>query len=146
MCCDGTLIVSFSSKCKRKAQSNSKLMLQMVIDNSELPPMQDASFPDITLTTIAFGSCHSRGALNKRLISDPSHKTIWDTIATVVQPQTFLWTGDAIYPPMEVKGDYPLEVLKSEFHQMKTNTTLGYASFIKNKFLEGGVHGTWDDQ
>ena len=120
-------------------------MLQMVIDNSELPPMQDASFPDITLTTIAFGSCHSRGALNKRLLSDPSRKTIWDTIATVVQPQTFLWTGDAIYPPMEVKGDYPLEVLKSEFHQMKTNTTLGYASFIKNTFLEGGVHGTWDD-
>lgn len=110
-----------------------------------LPTPADASFPNINLTRIAFGSCHSRGALNKRLESDPNSKTIWDIIASVVQPQTFLWTGDAVYPPKEVKGDYPLEVLKYEFHQMKTNTTLGYANFIKNNMLEGGVHGTWDD-
>ncbi|KAK1744159.1 alkaline phosphatase D family protein [Skeletonema marinoi] len=106
----------------------------------------DASFPNINLTRIAFGSCHSRGAVNKRLSTDHNNnKTIWDTIAAVVQPQTFLWTGDAVYPPMEVKGDYPLEVLKYEFYQMKTNTTLGYASFIQNKMLEAGIYGTWDD-
>lgn len=107
----------------------------------------DASYTNVNVTRIAFGSCHSRGALNKHLSSYPSsnNKTIWETIAAVVQPQTFLWTGDAIYPPTEVKGDYLLETLKSEFHQMKTNTTLGYANFINNKMLEGGVHGTWDD-
>mmetsp|Transcript_28255 Transcript_28255/g.56859 ORF Transcript_28255/g.56859 Transcript_28255/m.56859 type:complete len:83 (-) Transcript_28255:111-359(-) len=70
----------------------------------------DASFPNINLTRIVFGSCHSRGAVNKRLSTDHNNnKTIWDTIAAVVQPQTFLWTGDAVYPPMEVKGDYPQE-------------------------------------
>ncbi len=111
-----------------------------------IPAPADASFPDINLTRIAFGSCHSRGALNSRLLSDPrSSKTIWDTIASVVQPQTFLWTGDAVYPPKEVKGDYPLEVLQHEFEQMKTNTTLGYANFIQNKSLEAGVLGTCDD-
>eukprot|EP00984_Skeletonema_dohrnii_P008865 scaffold3303_cov93-Skeletonema_dohrnii-CCMP3373.AAC.5 len=126
-------------------------MQEEALSNQMLPVASadhelDASFPNINLTRIAFGSCHSRGAVNKRLSAEPNNnKTIWDTIAAVVQPQTFLWTGDAVYPPMEVKGDYPLEVLKYEFQQMKTNTTLGYASFIQNKMLEAGVHGTWDD-
>lgn len=72
----------------------------------------DASFPNINLTKIAFGSCHSRGAFDKHFAADPGKSTIWNTIAEVDRPQTFLWTGDAVYSPMEVKGNYPLDVLK----------------------------------
>ena len=124
---------------KQKAEQE---LMEFPSSNDEL----DKSFPDINLTRIAFGSCHSRGAFDKHFATELTiNNTIWDTIAEVVQPQTFLWTGDAVYPPMKVKGDYPLDVLKNEFHQMKTNETLGYASFIRNKMLEAGVHGTWDD-
>ena len=107
----------------------------------------DASYPNVNLSRIAFGSCHSRGAVNKRRLSaDPSYKTtIWQTIESTVQPQTFFWLGDAIYPPKEVKGDTPLDILEKEFHEMKTNATLGYANFIQSKVLEAGVHGTYDD-
>ena len=125
-------------------------LMQEVSGSQMLPASPDheldASFPNVHLSRIAFGSCHSRGAVNKRLSIYPNNNiTIWDAIAATVQPQTFLWTGDAVYAPMEVKGDTPLDTLKNEFHEMKTNTTLGYANFIQNKMLEGGVHGTWDD-
>ncbi len=105
----------------------------------------DLSYPNITLSRIAFGSCHSRGSVNKRISRDPTYKTIWTTIASSVKPQTFLWTGDAVYPPKEVKGDTPAEVLEKEFHEMKTNTTIGYVEFIRNNMLVAGVHGTYDD-
>lgn len=118
---------------------------QMLPESPDCDKLLDASLPNVHLTRIAFGSCHSRGAVNKRLSADPNSKSIWDVIAESVQPQTFLWTGDSVYPPLEVKGDTPLDILKNEFHQMKTNTTLGYANFIHNNMLVGGVHGTWDD-
>jgi alkaline phosphatase D len=114
--------------------------------SGDVKELDNLSFPNVNLSRIAFGSCHSRGAVKKRLSIDPyNNKTIWDTIASTVQPQTFLWTGDAVYPPMDVKGDTPLEMLKYEYHQMKTNKTFGYANFIQNKVLEFGVHGTYDD-
>jgi alkaline phosphatase D len=125
---------------QEEASSGSQ-MIPASPDHDEL----DTSFPNVHLTRIAFGSCHSRGAVNKRLFTDPNSKTICDVIAASVQPQTFLWTGDAVYPPIEVKGDTPLDILKNEFQQMKTNRTLGYTNFIHNKMLEAGVHGTWDD-
>lgn len=109
----------------------------------------DASYPDVNLERIAFGSCHSRGALTKSLSTTNAPEgasTIWDTIASTVQPQAFLWTGDAIYPPMKVKGDTPLEVMRNEYQQMLHNKTLGYSEFLqKDDILMGGVHGTWDD-
>jgi alkaline phosphatase D len=115
-------------------------------------PMPDGSYPDVELSHIAFGSCHSRGAVNKRLskfnggTDDPnSTSTIWDVINTSVQPQAFLWTGDAIYPPMKVKGDTPLEVMHEEYRKMLHNSTFGYDKFINNQHLVGGVHGVWDD-
>jgi len=75
----------------------------------------DISYPDVKLEKVAFGSCHSRGALNKHISkSNDSHKTIWDTITSTVDPQTFLWTGDSIYPPRGVKGDTPLSVMQHE--------------------------------
>ena len=79
----------------------------------------DISYPEIKLEKVAFGSCHSRGALNKRISrlndsSSSSHKRIWDTIASSVDPQTFLWTGDSIYPPRGIKGDTPLSVMQYE--------------------------------
>lgn len=117
-----------------------------------LVPMPDAFYPNVDLSRIAFGSCHSRGAVNKRLSKSNSgtdgqnsSSTIWDVIDSSVQPQAFLWTGDAIYPPMEVKGDTPLEVMHEEYRQMLHNSTLGYARFINNQHLVGGVYGVWDD-
>ena len=106
----------------------------------------DAKY-DANISRIAFGSCHSRGALNKRLsISSHTNSTIiWDIITRTVQPQAFLWTGDAIYPPMKVKGDTPLDVMHEEYAQMLNNATLGYIKFIKNEQMVGGVHGVWDD-
>lgn len=114
----------------------------------------DVFYPDINLTRIAFGSCHSRGAVNKRIQSKASSatnddasapiSTVWDVISSTLQPQTFLWTGDAIYPPMSVKGDTPLHVMLYEYDQMLQNNTLGYARFLQNDLI-GGVHGTWDD-
>ena len=107
---------------------------------------RDVTHSQVELTRLAFGSCHSRGAINQRLIKSGSIKpTIWDVIGNKVKPQAFLWTGDAIYPPMKIKGDTPLNVMHEEYNQMLSNNTLGYAKFIKEKYLIGGVHGVWDD-
>ncbi|KAL7481266.1 hypothetical protein ACHAW6_006943 [Cyclotella cf. meneghiniana] len=111
-----------------------------------------ATHPKLNLSRLAFGSCHSRGAVNKRLSKARSdnnglvtNSTIWDVITATVDPQTFLWTGDAIYPPMKIKGDTPIHLMQDEYEQMMTNDTLGYAKFIRGEHLIGGVHGVWDD-
>ena len=108
----------------------------------------DASY-EIELERIAFGSCHSRGAFNKRLTSKDNGDapTIFDTISSTVQPQTFLWTGDSIYPPKGLHGDMPLSIMQIEYDEMRHNTTLGYAKFRDDSknMLIGGIHGTWDD-
>lgn len=107
---------------------------------------RDMTYSQVELTRLAFGSCHSRGAINRRLIKSGSIKsTIWDVIGNKIKPQAFLWTGDAIYPPMKVKGDTPLNIMYEEYSQMLSNSTLGYATFIKEKYLISGVHGVWDD-
>lgn len=144
----------------RKSHKNYLILLLLVVAaeqlqgiplNSSSSGKADVSYPDVKLERIAFGSCHSRGAVNKRLAASSSgesrysNKTIWDTIARTVQPQTFLWTGDAIYPPMKTKGDTPLDVLRNEYDQMLYNETLGYAKFIQSDFLMAGIHGVWDD-
>ena len=102
---------------------------------------------DVNLERIAFGSCHSRGelikSLNKSNTLHADGSTVWDIIASTVQPQAFLWSGDAIYPPKNIKGDTPLSVMQNEYQQMMHNTTLGYAQFRQTK--EPAVLGTWDD-
>jgi alkaline phosphatase D len=112
----------------------------------------DATQRQVELSRIAFGSCHSRGAFNKRLSTANSgtnglsaNSTIWDAITSTVQPQAFLWTGDAIYPPMKIKGDTPINVMHEEYNQMLYNSMLGYATFVNDTNLIGGVHGIWDD-
>ncbi|KAL3794310.1 hypothetical protein HJC23_012435 [Cyclotella cryptica] len=113
----------------------------------------DVAYPSVHLSRLAFGSCHSRGAVDKRLSKSRSNNngglvansTIWDVITATVEPQAFLWTGDAIYPPMKLKGDTPLDVMQDEYKQMMTNETLGYANFRRNQHLIGGLHGVWDD-
>ena len=109
----------------------------------------DIAYPSLNLTRLAFGSCHSR-AVNRRLAksradSNANNSTIWDVINSTIQPQTFLWAGDAIYPPMKIKGDTPVNVMQDEYHQMLTNDTLGYSKFVRDGHLTGGVHGVWDD-
>ena len=109
----------------------------------------DEYHPDVWLESIAFGSCHSRGQLNEHMLKAKADgvkpSNIWDTIASKVDPQAFLWTGDAIYEPRGVKGDIPLDVMQNEYEQILHNKTIRYGKFIHSGLLEGGVHGTWDD-
>ena len=78
-------------------------------------------------------------------IANANNSTIWDTMFMSLQPQTFLWTGDAIYAPANIKGDTPLDVLRNEYHQMLHNKTMGYTQFLQEIGGAGGIHGTWDD-
>ena len=135
----------------------------------------DSSHPDVDLRRIAFGSCHSSGALDRRrrrrrqtiqrsretktgdddspaeASASYSNETIWDAISSTVRPQAFLWTGDAAYPPEEIRGDAPPGVMTDEYTRMLDDEDLGYARFLR--WSSGGagggitssVHGTWDD-
>ena len=85
------------------------------------------------LTKIAFGSCHKRKYVR---LNDTT--TIWDAIRQE-NPQTFLWTGDAVYPPS--RGTASLQQLDGEYQQMLTNQTLGYATLQPPL----GIYGTQDD-
>lgn len=100
------------------------------------------------LSRIAFGSCHSRNAFDRdySVGNDAGaingSPPIWDVIRREVEPQAFLWTGDAVYPPRNAtKGDTPLHILTDEYHHMLHNETLGYSSFRRGIV----VAGTWDD-
>jgi len=94
---------------------------------------QDLSFPNRTLTRIAFGSCH-----NKKY-SNPS---IWNSIRDTIDPELWIWTGDSVYPP---KGVASMDALAYEYQQMKENKTLGYKNFLEETKSLWGVFGTWDD-
>jgi alkaline phosphatase D len=79
---------------------------------------------------IAFGSCH------KNKYADPR---IWRTLQST-HPSAFLWTGDAVYPP--VRNIASLEQLETEYDRMLHNGTIGYRDFIDDDME---VFGTWDD-
>lgn len=85
----------------------------------------------ITNTKFAFGSCH------KSKYADPQ---IWKTI-TKESPDAFLWTGDAVYPP--VRGLASIELLQAEYHRMKHSDAIGYSEFVSRTQIP--VFGTWDD-
>ena len=135
----------------------------------------DSSHPDVDLRRIAFGSCHSGGAFDRRrrrqIIQrsretktgdddspaaasssySSSNETIWDAISSTVRPQAFLWTGDAAYPPAEIRGDAPPDAMRDEYRRMLGDEDLGYARFLRWSGAVGAgggilsVHGTWDD-
>ena len=110
--------------------------------------MPDAAYPSLTITKLAFGSCHSRKAFD-RLPPNPNtntNATIWDVISAH-QPDAFLWAGDAVYPPKKL-GDADVNVLVEEYNQLLHNNTLGYARTMlppSPTAPRGGIHGTYDD-
>mmetsp|Transcript_12103 Transcript_12103/g.22651 ORF Transcript_12103/g.22651 Transcript_12103/m.22651 type:complete len:478 (+) Transcript_12103:66-1499(+) len=117
---------------------------------SRLPkPKIDVEYPHVTIHRLAFGSCHR----NKAVKISPQQPIIWDAISSL-QPDAFLWTGDAIYTSQKT-GISPISLLQYEYDQMLNNETLGYKTFLEkanggkssssSSFLKGGVHGTWDD-
>ncbi|KAI2493467.1 PhoD-like phosphatase [Fragilaria crotonensis] len=93
----------------------------------------------VPLTKIAFGSCHkNKYAGNIDDGGGGGKTTIWDAVRKE-DPQTFLWTGDAVYPPSRRIAS--LEQLEHEYKQMHTNSTIGYSNFKPPL----GIFGTWDD-
>ena len=111
-----------------------------IIPSHSLP---DVTYPDLTPKTIAFGSCHSRKSFDRSY--SPDKVNIWDTISAH-EPDAFLWLGDAIYPPNKL-GNAPVEALRYEYEQLRTNATLGYSRTMLSTPTgpSGGIHGTYDD-
>lgn len=86
-----------------------------------------------TITTLAFGSCHKSKYANPQ---------VWYNIAAT-DPETFLWTGDAIYPPIRDVADP--QTMYKEYQNMKTNTDIGYSNFLlRTKNDRMSIFGTWD--
>ena len=105
-----------------------------------ISPPVDVEYPDVTATTLAFGSCHKNNI-------KPNEPNIWNAISTL-QPDAFLWTGDLVYSPK--KGSIAsLETLKQEYDKLKQNQTIGFSDFLldaeKEGYLKGGYHATLDD-
>ncbi|GKY95709.1 hypothetical protein MPSEU_000531700 [Mayamaea pseudoterrestris] len=96
----------------------------------------DFEFPSQQISELAFGSCHKAKSRKKQHLPH-THKNAFRNIPKHIP--VWLWTGDAIYPPM--RGIAPVELLRREYDNMKANATLGYGEFIRNKI----VLGTWDD-
>jgi len=92
----------------------------------------DEHYPRV-IQKLAFGSCHKIGDVGKY-----DDNIVWDAIRKT-DPDTFLWTGDSIYPP--VKGTASVTELRSSYHQMQNDASLGYSAFSPPL----GIHGTWDD-
>ena len=112
--------------------------------------MPDATYSSLTIGKLAFGSCHSRKAFD-RLPPNPdtttnANATIWDVISAH-RPDTFLWAGDAVYPPKKL-GDADVNTLVEEYNQLLHNNTLGYVRTMlppSPTAPPGGIHGTYDD-
>jgi len=93
----------------------------------------DAVYPNVTLTRLAFGSCHK----NKYA---EIFSNIWDLVeAATPDPQVWLWIGDAIYGG---KGVADVEDLRGEYRRLKSSDS--YASFLARD-PDRLVFGTWDD-
>ena len=88
----------------------------------------DLSFPNETLTTVTFGSCHKRKYEDAR---------IWQNIAQV-PAQAWLWLGDAVYPPL--RRIAPVSVLRDEYHALRQSQ--GYQALCA---AVPRTLGTWDD-
>ena len=119
----------------------------------DLPTEEEASSSTTTTTstTIAFGSCHKNKYANpliwKNIIRNSNHN---NSTGTNENPITaFLWTGDAIYPP--VRNIASTSQLQYEYQQMKTNhTAIGYTQLFDSSYKNSSsstpyIFGTWDD-
>lgn len=106
----------------------------------------DITYPETTLSTLAFGSCH----MNKAIDKNPKLQLIWPSI-TNLQPQSFLWLGDTIYSPSKKYSIAPVDLLKDEYNNLISNSTFGYIDFLKDASRGGdgsslgSVHGMYDD-
>ncbi len=106
----------------------------------------DIQYPTTTLTTLAFGSCHMNKAAMNPKKSD--YQIIWPSIAKKVNPQSFLWLGDAIYSPRNKHETVAsLDVLENEYSILLHNSTVGYIDFLASSSSSSlmSVHGTHDD-
>lgn len=95
------------------------------------PP--DFAFRQQPLRKIVFGSCH------KNKYADA---TVWQQIANE-QPDVFVWTGDAVYPP--VRGIASSKELSQEYDQLLHNATIGYQSFVQKQQPNLQIFGVYDD-
>lgn len=130
------LFSTISSRNRTVSRStNTSLFPQLVILSSIIircfGSQADWEVPT-EVSRIAFASCHKRKV---------AHPRLWETVSQL-KPQAFVWTGDTVYPPK--RGEASLNVLKSEYEQLRYNESLGYNNFITSK-LEVDVVGTWDD-
>ena len=91
----------------------------------------DVTYPNVTLTKIAFGSCH------KRKYAQPSR--LWQRIQQQ-EGQAWLWMGDAVYPPQ--RAVCPVNMLQEEYQHLRHNDG-GYAALVAAKTPY--IWGTWDD-
>ena len=109
------------------------------------------------LTHLRFGSCHktkyARPDLWPLILQNHDNNT---TNNNQSLPQVWVWTGDAIYPP--VPGIASLTELQNEYQKMKDplNTTIGYGPAVAQRQqqpLENTttsatplvILGSWDD-
>ena len=92
----------------------------------------DIKYPKIKLTKIAFGSCHKNKVafVNASSNNNNNKSNIWEIIGKKIQPQSFLWLGDAIYSPNKKESISPIHVLKNEYDNLIHNATIGYRDFL----------------
>jgi alkaline phosphatase D len=88
----------------------------------------DLEHPNVTLTKVAFGSCHK-----SKYPSSEQWRRIREEKA-----QAWLWLGDAVYPPM--RNIAPVESLQEQYRSLKENPD--YAALLASTPF---VYGTWDD-
>jgi alkaline phosphatase D len=98
----------------------------------------DFEFPSLQIKDLAFGSCHkARPRKKHQTFNGHATKHAFQNIPKDIP--VWIWTGDAVYPPKQ--GVASVELLRQEYNNMLTNSSLGYDKFIQNKI----VLGTWDD-
>lgn len=95
----------------------------------------EVEYPGETISNIAFGSCHKIKDVNA------TDGIVWDAIRKL-DPDTFIWTGDAVYPTQ--KGNAQVSNLKLAYDEMHQNPAYGYSTFLSSP-PPLGIHGTWDD-
>ena len=95
----------------------------------------DFEFPSLEINELAFGSCHK--AKSRRRNKSPAPLNAFRNVPK--QVPVWIWTGDAVYPPK--RGIASVDLLREEYRNMLTNSSLGYGEFVRDKI----VLGTWDD-
>lgn len=100
----------------------------------------DIQFPDNRLDTLAFGSCHKNKVAVSPNSKDPKKPIIWNAIRDI-EPQTFLWLGDAIYAPSSTSSSSSssstlAQVKKGLKNQMKIIVQVALSKLSKIASIE----------